>query len=160
MNKCSNQCNATHPEIAKIIETHRNIDGSLIQVLQKAQEIVGYLPKEVMKQIAIGLNISESKVYGVATFYSQFHLQPRGQFIIRVCMGTACHVRGGATILEKIEKELQIKAGETTPDLMFTIETVACIGACGLAPVITINDKTYGKLEPKQIKEILQQFIS
>lgn len=160
MDKCTNQCNAIHPEIAKIIEAHRNIDGSLIQVLQKAQDTVGYLPKEVIKQIATGLSISESKVYGVATFYSQFHLQPRGQYIIRVCMGTACHVRGGATILEKIENELQIKAGETTSDLLFTLETVACIGACGLAPVIAINDSTFGRLEPKQVKEILQEFQS
>ncbi|OEF98722.1 NADH-quinone oxidoreductase subunit NuoE [Desulfuribacillus alkaliarsenatis] len=155
---CELKCNTEHPEVANIIEAHRNNPGALIIVLQKAQSVVGYLPKEIIKQIATGMNLSESKVYGVATFYSQFHLTPRGENIIRVCMGTACHVRGAVTILEKLQEQLHIKSGETSKDLKFTLETVACIGACGLAPVITINDDTYGKLKPSQLKDIINKY--
>ena len=131
---------------------------SLIPVLQKAQDEYGYLPEEVLKKIAASLDLSLSQVYGVVTFYTQFHQKPRGEYIIRVCMGTACHVRGGQAILEEIEEELGITSGETTEELKFTLETVACIGACGLAPVIMINDDTHGRLTPEKVPEILAEY--
>jgi len=130
----------------------------LIPVLQEAQDEYGYLPEEVLKRIADFLELSLSEVYGVVTFYTQFHLQPRGKNIIRICMGTACHVRGGSQILNEMEEQLGISSGETTDNLKFTLETVACIGACGLAPVIMINDETYGRLTPDKVPEILNEY--
>jgi NADH:ubiquinone oxidoreductase subunit E len=153
---CGNVCNNEHLGVAKIIDEYKNIDGSLIIVLQKTQELVGYLPKIIIKQIATGLNISEAEVYGVASFYSQFHLTPRGKNIIQVCTGTACHVNGSAEILKELEEILQIRTGETTDDLNFTLETVACVGSCVVAPVITINNQTYGKITAKDIASIIK----
>jgi len=153
---CKHVCKNEHIGVAKIIDRYKDIDGSLIIVLQKTQELIGYLPKEIIKQIATGLNVSESEVYGVATFYSQFHLTPRGKNIIRICMGTACHVNGSAEILKELEQILQIRAGETTEDLNFTLETVACIGSCVVAPVITINNQTFGKITVKDIAGIIR----
>ncbi|MFZ5627108.1 MAG: NADH-quinone oxidoreductase subunit NuoE [Bacillota bacterium] len=145
-------------DISRLIEKYRGSDGGLIPLLQEAQDQVGYLPREVLEQIATGLGLSLAKVLGVATFYSQFHLEPRGKNIIRICMGTACHVRGAPAVLAALEKELGIKPGETTPDLQFTLESVACIGACGLAPVITVNDDTHGKMTPEKVTEVLAQY--
>lgn len=144
--------------LQEILENFENEKKDLIPVLQGAQEAYGYLPKEVLIEVGNQLGLSFVEVYGVVTFYSQFHLQPRGKNVIRVCMGTACHVRGGDQILEKIKSQLKIDDGETTEDLQFTLETVACIGACGLAPVIMINDETYGRLEPKNIPDILRDY--
>ena len=142
----------------KILENSENKKKDLIPVLQRAQNVYGYLPKEVLVEVGKRLGLSFVEVYGVVPFYSQFHLQPRGENVIRVCMGTACHVRGGDKILEKIKSQLKISDGETTEDLEFTLETVACIGACGLAPVIMINDDTHGRLEPKDIPNILKNY--
>ena len=142
----------------EILSRYEKKERYLIPVLQEAQEEYGYLPEEVMKEKALGLNLSLSQVYGVVTFYSQFHQEPRGNNIIRVCMGTACHVRGGGAILDAIKDELGIEAGETTDDLEFTLESVACIGACGLAPVIMINDDTHGRLTPEKIPEIMAKY--
>jgi NADH-quinone oxidoreductase subunit E/NADP-reducing hydrogenase subunit HndA len=144
--------------LTEILSRYEKKERYLIPVLQEAQEEYGYLPVEVMKEIALGLNLSLSQVYGVVTFYSQFHQEPRGNNIIRVCMGTACHVRGGDAILDAIRDELGIDAGETTDDLEFTLESVACIGACGLAPVIMINDDTHGRLTPEKIPEIMAKY--
>ena len=144
--------------VNEILSRYEKKERYLIPVLQEAQEEYGYLPEEVMKEIALGLNLSLSQVYGVVTFYSQFHQEPRGNNIIRVCMGTACHVRGGGAILDAIKDELGIEAGETTDDLEFTLESVACIGACGLAPVIMINDDTHGRLTPEKIPEIMAKY--
>lgn len=144
--------------LEKLLAKYKGQNGALIPVLQGAQDIYGYLPQEVMFEIAKGLKIPPSTVYGVATFYAQFHLKPRGRHIIRVCLGTACHVRGGAKIMEAIQKELNIGDGDTTEDLQFTLESVACIGACGLAPVIMIDDDTHGRLTPDTIPEILQRY--
>lgn len=144
--------------LSEILSRYEKKERYLIPVLQEAQEEYGYLPEEVMKEIALGLNLSLSQVYGVVTFYSQFHQQPRGNNIIRVCMGTACHVRGGGAILDAIKDELGIEAGETSEDLEFTLESVACIGACGLAPVIMINDDTHGRLTPEKIPGILAKY--
>lgn len=144
--------------LQEVFDKYRDVSGAIIPVLQEAQDIYGYLPKEVLEQISEELKIPLSKVYGITTFYAQFHLTPRGRNIVRVCLGTACHVRGGAQVLEKLQEELQIDDGETTEDLSFTLESVACIGACGLAPVIMINDDTHGKLAPDKIKEILSAY--
>ncbi len=141
-----------------IISRYEKKERYLIPVLQEAQGEYGYLPEEVLKEIAVGLNLSLSQVYGVVTFYSQFHQQPRGNNIIRVCMGTACHVRGGDAVMDAIQDELGIDAGETTDDLEFTLESVACIGACGLAPVIMVNDDTHGRLTPEKIPGILAKY--
>ena len=147
-----------HPEVEKLIEKWKSKEGALIPLLQETQDIIGYLPREVLEQIARGLGISLAKVFGVVTFYAQFHVKPRGQNIIRVCMGTACHVRGGAKIMARLETELGIKSGETTQDLNFTLESVSCIGACGLAPVITVNNDTHGRLTPDMIPGILKDY--
>ena len=134
--------------------------GTLISILQRAQDIFGYLPKEVLIRIADKTGVHISKVYGVVTFYAQFHLEPRGKNIIRSCQGTACHVRGAKAILTEISKCLGLKGNEvTTKDLNFTLETVACIGCCGLAPVIMVNDDTHGRLVPDAIKGILEQYV-
>lgn len=145
-------------DISKLLDKYRGTDGGLIPLLQEAQDQKGYLSREMLEQIAEGLKLSLAKVVGVATFYSQFHLKPRGKNIIRVCSGTACHVRGGASIMAKLEEELGIKTGETTQDLEFTLESVACIGACGLAPVMSVNDEIHGKLTPEMIPEILAKY--
>ena len=145
-------------KLDEILKKYQGIKGSLIPVLQETQNAYGYLPKEVLQNMAEKMDIPISQIFGVVTFYSQFHLKPRGKNIIRVCQGTACHVRGGKAILEEIEDKLKIQAGCTTPDLLFTLETVACIGACGLAPVMMINDNTYGRLTPESIPEILAKY--
>ena len=144
--------------LREIFEHYEGEEKNLIPILQKAQKEYGYLPEEVLKSIASELHLSLSQVYGVVTFYTQFHLEPRGENIVRVCMGTACHVRGGGKVLEKIEEELGVENGETTEDLKFTVETVACIGACGLAPVIMVNDNTHGRLTPDEVSEILAEY--
>lgn len=145
-------------QLDEILAKFQGIKGALIPVLQEAQNTYGYLSKEVIVHIGEKLNIPTSQIYGVATFYSQFHLNPRGKNIIRVCQGTACHVRGAKAILKALEDGLKISAGQTTPDLKFTLETVACIGACGLAPVLMVNDNTHGRLTPEIIPEILAKY--
>lgn len=145
-------------KLGEVLAKYKSQKGALIPVLQEAQDIFGYLPTDVLRQISSELKIALSKVYGVVTFYAQFHLNPRGRNIIRVCLGTACHVRGGAKILETIQNELGIKDGETTEDLRYTLECIACIGACGLAPVIMVNDDTHGRLTPDKVKAILAQY--
>ncbi|MDR1508567.1 MAG: NAD(P)H-dependent oxidoreductase subunit E [Synergistaceae bacterium] len=133
--------------------------GTLIPILQKAQEIFGYLPREVLIRISEKIHVPLSRVYGVVTFYAQFHLKPRGKNIVRSCQGTACHVRGAKAILAEIKKQLALEGEETTTkDLRFTLETVACIGCCGLAPVIMVNDETHGRLVPDALKGILGQY--
>jgi NADH-quinone oxidoreductase subunit E len=140
------------------LEKYQDIQGALIPLLQAAQEIYGYLPKEAMAQIAKELHVPFSKVYGVATFYAQFHLKPRGRHVIRVCTGTACHVQGSDKVLKGIEEALGIKSGETTADLRYTLETVACLGACGLAPAMMVNEDTYGRLTSATAVTLLDQY--
>lgn len=129
-----------------------------IPILQAAQEQFGYLPRVVLERIACRMKIPVSRLFGLATFYAQFKLQPRGRNIIRVCKGTACHIQGGQKIGERIQEILGIEVGQTTPDLCFTLEEVACIGACALAPVMMINDEPHGRLTPDRIKGILEQY--
>jgi len=138
----------------KIEEEKENV----ISLLQKAQEKEGYVSQEAMRQISHKLHIPLSKVYGAATFYSQFRLKPRGENIIKVCQGTACHVLGGKRILEIVAEELKVEVNDTTEDGRFTLETVACLGSCSLAPVMVINEETYGRLTPETVKNILRQF--
>lgn len=145
-------------QVEAILAKYQGVKGALIPVLQEAQNAYGYLPKEVIVCIAEKMAIPVSQIYGVVTFYAQFHLNPRGKNIVRVCQGTACHVRGAKAILTALEDNLKIKAGGTTPDLNFTLETVACIGACGLAPVLMVNDDTHGRLTPEVIPEILAKY--
>jgi NADH-quinone oxidoreductase subunit E len=127
----------------------------LIPILQEAQEQFRYLPLEVMREIAKFLRMPDSAVFGVSTFYAQFKLVPSGKRIVRVCRGTACHVRGGARILREVERRLGIKQGETTDDWEYTLETVACIGACALAPTMTLDKETHGQMTTKKVAEVL-----
>jgi NADH-quinone oxidoreductase subunit E len=138
-----------------ILDKHEGASkDDLISILQETQEAIGYLPKEAMEQIAEFLNVTEGEVFGVATFYAQFRFVPSGKNRVTVCRGTACHVRGGARILKEVQQRLGIKPGETTPDLEYSLDTVACIGACALAPNLTINDNVHGQLTTKKVGEI------
>lgn len=145
-------------ELNNFIDSLETKDGALIEVLHRAQEIFGYLPKEVQTFVAKKLNLPLSKVYGVITFYSYFTTEPRGKNVINICMGTACFVRGSGDILKEFEKELGIKNGETTPDMKYTLGSLRCVGACGLAPVVTINDKVYGHFQKSDVKNILKEY--
>ncbi len=141
-----------------IIEKFKGKPGGLIPVLEEAQVVLEYLPISVQKKIASGLNLPLSRVYGVVTFYSFFTMTPRGKHTVRVCLGTACYVRGGKAIYEQIKKQFGISEGETTPDRMFTLETVRCLGACGLGPVVVVDEDVHGRVKPGKIKEILSQY--
>ena len=132
----------------------------LIPILQNVQEEFGYLPEEVMLEVAKFTRVPESRVYAIATFYTQFRFTPIGRNHVMVCRGTACHVRGAPRILAEVEKQLGIKEGGTTPDMEYSLETVACIGACGLAPNMVINKNTYGRLTTKRVSEILADILS
>jgi len=145
-------------KLDEVIIKYRYENGPLIPILQEAQEVYGYLPADVLKHVSKGTRIPLAKIYGVVTFYSQFRLAPVGRNLINVCLGTACHVRGGANVLETIEKTTKIKDGETSEDRRYTLEIVACIGACGLAPVMSINGQVYGRLEPENVAEILAKY--
>ena len=145
-------------QLREHIELYKDMKGALIPIMQKAQSIYGYLPIEVQTIIAEGLNIPLEEVYGVATFYAQFTLQPKGKHQISVCMGTACYVKGAGLILEKISELLGIKSGECTPDGKFSLDSVRCIGACGLAPVMLIGDDVYGNLAPDELEGILEKY--
>lgn len=139
-----------------VLEKFKNIPGSLITVLQKVQEIYGFLPQEVLMRIAGELNIPPAKVFGVATFYTQFRFQPVGKYLILLCQGTACHVNSSQKIEQAINEVLEIEDGQTTKDGLFTLKNVACLGCCSLSPVMMINEDTYGNLTPDKTKKILK----
>ena len=141
-----------------VIEKHKGEAGALMPVLQEAQDIYGYLPEEVQKIIAAGLDVPYSEVFGVVTFYSQFLLNPKGAHPVAVCLGTACYVKGSGILMEKLETLLGIKNGGITEDLKFSLDATRCIGACGLAPVLTIGEDVYGRLEPSQLEGILKKY--
>ncbi|NLJ55458.1 MAG: NADH-quinone oxidoreductase subunit NuoE [Firmicutes bacterium] len=147
-----------YEQVEKLLQEFVGKKGVVVPVLQKIQHEFGYLPRPALEYMAARLRIPVSRVYGVATFYAQFHLQPRGKNIIRVCRGTACHVRGVTKVAEKTKELLGVGVGETTADLKFTYEEVACIGACGLAPVMMVNEQTFGKLAPEKVQAILKKF--
>ena len=158
--KCT--CNETEKEkydkIANIIDEYKDKEGSLIQILHFAQGIYGHLPLELQEFIAKRLNIPLSEIYGVVSFYSFFSTQPRGENTIRVCLGTACYVRGGKKIAERLCEMLNVGIGNTTKDGKFTLEVMRCIGACGLAPAMTINDKVYKQVNPDKLQSILEKY--
>jgi len=145
-------------EVDAIIERYRGKPGALIPVLEKVQDVLGYLPAAIQHRVAQGLNIPVANVYGVVTFYSFFTMVPRGKHVIRVCLGTACYVRGGKQILERMSEALGIQPGECTPDRLFSLETVRCLGACGLAPVVVVDEDTHGQVKPAKIAHILAQY--
>ena len=145
-------------ELLEVIAAHKGQEGATIPVLHKAQEIYGYLPIEVQTMIAEGLDVPLAEVYGIVTFYAQFSLNPKGKYKIGVCLGTACYVKGSGDILEKIKSILGIDVDECTPDGKFSIEATRCIGACGLAPVITVNEDVYGRLVVDDVEDIIKKY--
>ena len=145
-------------ELRKVIAEHKDEKGALMPVLHKAQEIYGYLPIEVQTIIAEGLSVPLQEVYGVATFYSQFSLYPKGKYKISVCLGTACYVKGAGDVFDKLCKKLGLQSGQCTPDGRFSLDACRCIGACGLAPVLTVNDEVYGKVTVDDIDTILAKY--
>ena len=147
-------------KLMEVIEKYKGTNGALIPVLHEAQEIYGYLPIEVQTMISDGLNVPIAEVYGVVTFYAQFSLYPKGQYRIAVCLGTACYVKGSGDILDKIKERLGIEVGECTPDGKFSIDATRCIGACGLAPVLTVNDEVYGRLTVDDVDGILDKYMN
>lgn len=145
-------------KLLEVIRARKNEKGALMPIMQQAQDIYGYLPIEVQKIISDEMQIPMEKIYGVATFYSQFALQPKGKYQISVCLGTACYVKGSGQIYEKLQDTLQIKGGECTLDGKFSLEACRCVGACGLAPVMMINDEVYGRLTPDDVQGILERY--
>lgn len=145
-------------QLMAVIESHKGQDGAVIPVLHKAQDIYGYLPIEVQEMISEGLDVPLAEIYGIVTFYTQFSLNPKGKFQIGICLGTACYVKGSGDILEKVKELLGIDVGECTPDGLFSIDATRCIGACGLAPVMTVNDDVYGRLVVDDVADILNKY--
>ena len=145
-------------ELDQVIEQHKGQPGALMPVLQEAQSIFGCVPLDVQKRIADGLGTTLSEVYGVATFYAQFSLQPKGKYLVSVCLGTACYVKGSQAVLDKLSEELNTPIGSTTEDGEFTLQATRCLGACGLAPVMTINDEVYGRLVPDAVPGIIAKY--
>lgn len=155
----SDNCNKKITDrVREICASHHNNSGELIMILHEAQSLLGYLPQEIQEVVAEQLEIPIAQVYGVVTFYSYFSMEPKGRFPISVCMGTACYVRGAEKILEELERQLEIKVGETTADGLFSLNCLRCVGACGLAPVVTIGDKVYGRLTTDKIRDILADY--
>jgi NADH-quinone oxidoreductase E subunit len=144
--------------IEEIIERYGSEKGALIPLLQEAQDAYGYLDEKIMREIAKRAGYQLSQVYGVATFFAQFRLKPIGEYLIKVCHGTACHVAGATQITDEVINQLGIEEGETTPDNKFTLESVMCLGACALAPIMVVGDDTHGKLKPTKIKKVLKQY--
>ena len=145
-------------QLMAVIAEHKGQNGAAIPVLHKAQEIYGYLPIEVQEMISEGLDVPLAEIYGIVTFYTQFSLNPKGKYHIGVCLGTACYVQGSGDILDKIKEILGIEVGECTPDGLFSIEATRCIGACGLAPVLTVNDDVYGRLVVDDVEGIINKY--
>ncbi|WP_052002720.1 complex I 24 kDa subunit family protein [Caldisalinibacter kiritimatiensis] len=146
-------------QLKKVIQENKNKKGALMPVLHEAQKIFGYLPIEVQRMISEGLNIPLAEIYGVATFYSQFTLIPKGKYEIGVCLGTACYVKGAQDVIDKIKEILDIEVGGTTKNKKFSLQATRCIGACGLAPVMTINDDVYGRLKAEDVPGILKKYM-
>ena len=144
--------------LQNVIDELKNEPGALMPIMQRAQDIFGYLPEEVQNYIAKEMDIPVSDIYGVATFYAQFNLEPKGKYIISVCMGTACYVKGAQQVLDKLAEVLEVPAGRTTPDGLFTLNATRCLGACGLAPVIMVNDDVFGNVTPDQVPGIIAKY--
>jgi len=147
-----------YEQLQEAIARHKGERGAVMPVLQEAMNIFGYVPQDVQEIIAEGLGVTLSEVYGVATFYSQFSLEAKGEYVIGVCLGTACYVKGSQKIMDELTKQLQVEVGRTTKDGKFTLNATRCLGACGLAPVMMINDEVYGRLTPDQVSGILDKY--
>lgn len=145
-------------QLSSIIEKHKGEQWSLIPLLQEIQEAIGYIPPKSIEKISDAVNLFPAQVQGVITFYAGFTLKPKGKYVVRVCRGTACHVKGGRSILRLMKKELGLEEDETSPDYQFTLETVACLGACFLAPTMMVNRTYYGRLSPTKVSSVLAQF--
>lgn len=145
-------------KIGEVIDKHRGKKWALIPLLQEIQEVCGYIPPESIETVAEALHLSPAQVQGVITFYAGFTLKPKGKYVLRVCRGTACHVKGGRGILRLMKKELGLQEGETSPDYQFTLETVACLGACFLAPTMMVNRTYFGRLSPPKVTSVLSQY--
>ncbi len=145
-------------QLKKVIDAHKGQKGAVIPVLHEAQGIYGYLPIEVQEMISEGLDVPLAEIYGIVTFYAQFSLNPKGRYNIGVCLGTACYVKGSGDILNKVKELLNIDVGECTPDGKFSLDATRCIGACGLAPVMTINEDVYGRLVVDEVADILKKY--
>lgn len=144
--------------VDKIVAKHAGREGALLPTLREVQGFLGYLPQEALERVALGLGLSLSRVYGVATFYSLFYTKPKGQYVIRVCESAPCHVKGAQEVIDALVRELGISFGETTPDGRFTLETVSCLGVCGVAPAVMVNDRVYGNLTPETVVAVLQEY--
>lgn len=151
-------CAENFEKLRVVIEENKDVQGALMPILHEAQGIFGAIPLEVQKAVSEGLGIPLAEIYGVVTFYSQFRLEPVGDFLISVCLGTACYVKGAQAIADRIGRDLNVKLGGTTADGKFTLEATRCIGACGLAPVITVNEDVYGRLVESQVPDILSKY--
>ena len=145
-------------KIMEICASFKNDPQELINVLHRCQELFGYLPAEVQEVVSDGLNVPVAKVYGVVTFYSFFTMTPKGKYPISICMGTACYVRGAEKVLDEFRKELKLQVGETTADGKFSLSSLRCVGACGLAPVVLVGEKTYGRVAPDDVRNILKEY--
>ncbi|WP_227765784.1 complex I 24 kDa subunit family protein [Zhaonella formicivorans] len=145
-------------ELQQIISRYQGQPSALIEVLHQAQELIGYLPRQVQEKIADGLGITVNEVYSVISFYSHFSVKPKGEYNVCVCKGTACYVKGAPAVLERLEKELGIKAGDTTDDGKFSLNVVRCLGACGLGPVMTVNNSAHGLLKPDKAAEVIKSY--
>jgi NADH-quinone oxidoreductase subunit E len=150
--------NEMWPKIDEIIDDNKDIPGSIIGVLRECQEVVGWLPVELIDYISDGLNLSRSEVFGIASFYSLFYLTPKGRHLIKVCMGTACYVKGIKEVISRIGNEYQVKEGCTTEDRRFSLEAVRCLGACGLAPVVVVDQDTFGAVKADKVIETLNKY--
>ncbi|AEY66841.1 NADH-quinone oxidoreductase subunit NuoE [Clostridium sp. BNL1100] len=158
-NRCCCGCTDENSlKLGKIIDKYKGTRGALIPVLHEVQEVYGYLPEDVLKEISEKLNVSLAEIYGVVTFYTQFSLNPKGRFKINICMGTACYVKGSGDILDKFKQKLGIDVGQCTEDGKFSLDACRCIGACGLAPVIMVNDDVHGRLVPDDVDAILEKY--
>lgn len=146
--------------LSRVLKRHGTDRSDLIPIIQEAQDAIGYLPPDVLRDVAGHLNVPEAAVYGVATFYAQFHFEPQGKHRVRVCRGTACHVRGSARIRRLVERLLGVKEGGTTDDRLFTYETVACVGCCALSPVMMIDDTYYGRMTAERVEAVIEEYIS
>lgn len=147
-------------QVCGILDKYGRNPSKLVPILQETQKVYGYLPQEALVYIATGLGLSPAKVYGVASFYANFTLTPKGKYVIHICDGTACHVKGSTLIKDALLKKLNLSADKnTTDDMLFTVQTVSCLGACGLAPVMTVNEKVYGQLTPQMAEQIVQGIL-
>lgn len=150
------QEDSVESQIVEILKSYKGEEGELIALLQEVQQKFGYLPEEAMRLVASFVGVPECTVFGVATFYAQFKLVPTGRNVVRVCRGTACHVKGGARILKEVQRRLGVKPGESTPNLKYALETVACIGACALAPTMVVNNDTHGQMTTRKVADLIE----